>query len=307
MKSTAQSTAQTMPKQVATHLAPAFDVLSADFDAYVKKNDTDRWLVFSDYVLRNKQRKTSTIAFTVVPGGNHFESNIRKVASAAKSDFKSIGIVTDEMLELLGNGSFYTFCFVAVQDQLPQFATIDNARAFIDAAAASLKKSLDVRGHAAAYQSFRALQQEALSKSFNFRLLGDILFISTLAAFIALQLGRRTKVDRFAWCSDRDKLVEAYEGFAYTFLAIAVSEYWQEIERGSSGPMLGANPPHLCTDRAWFDCMTRIPDYFAGAVAGWGLSHELDGLPLKYRQVLGAAAEAQSTMRIIRVGNMADQ
>ena len=64
-----------MPKQVATHLAPAFDVLSADFDAYVKKNDTDRWLVFSDYVLRNKRRKTNTIAFTVVPGGNHFESN----------------------------------------------------------------------------------------------------------------------------------------------------------------------------------------------------------------------------------------
>ena len=294
-----------MPTQVAAHLAPAFDVIGPDLDSYVRQHQTDRWLVFSDYVLRQRQRKTSTIAFTVVPGGNYFEASSRAMVSAARADFKNTSTVSDEMLELLGDSRFYTFCFVAYQDELPQFYTVNNARSFIEAAADSLGRTLDVQGHATRYEKFRALQQEAHSKNFNFRLLGDILFISTLAAYIALQLGRRTKVDRFAWFSDRDRLVEAYGAFAYDFLAIAISEYWQEIEKGSAGAFLGVNPPNLCTDRAWFDCMTRIPDYYAGAVAGWDLSSELDGLPLKYRQVLGVSAQTQQNMRIIRVGNRA--
>lgn len=292
-----------MATQVAAHLAPAFEVLGPDLDAYVRRHQTDRWLVFSDYVWRQKQRKTSTIAFTVVPGGNYLESNVRTVASTARADFKNVRAVSDEMLELLANSRFYTFCFVAFENELPQFNAVSNARAFIDAAVDSLGRSLDVQGHAENYGKLRALQQESRSKNFNFRLLGDILFVSTLAAYIAMQLGRRTEVDRLAWFSDRDTLVEAYGGIASAILSISVSEYWQEIENGRAGPSLGMNPPGLCTDRAWFDCMTRIPDYYAGAVAGWDLSVGIDELPLKYRQVLGISARTQQNMRIIRVGN----
>ncbi len=290
-----------MPMQVAAHLGPPFDVMSPDLDAYVRNHGTDRWLLFSDYVLRQKQRKTSTIAFTLVPGGNYFEPSTRAVISAARADFKDVSTVSHEMLELLADGRLYTFCFVAFQDDLPQFSTVNDARAYIEAALHSLGRTLDIQGHAASYEQFLALQQKARAKNFNFLLLGDILLVSTMAAYIAQQLGRRTKVDRFAWFSDRDKLVEAYGGFAYIALAIALSEYWQEIEKGSAGPFLGVNPPDLCTDRAWFDRMTRVPDHYAGAVAGWDLSSQLDGLPSKYRQVLGVATRCPQNVRIIRI------
>lgn len=292
-----------MPMQVAAHLGPPFDVMSPDLDAYVRNHETDRWLLFSDYVLRQKQRETSTIAFTLMPGGVYFEPSTQAVTSAAQLDFKDASTVSHEMLELLSDSRFYTFCLVAFQDDLPQFSTVNDARAFIEASLHSLERNLDVQGHAASYEKFLVLQQDARSRNFNFRLLGDILLISTLAAYIAQQLGRRTKVDRFAWFSDRDKLVEAYDGFAYAALAIAVSEYWQEIKRGSAGPFLGVNPPEQCTDRAWFDRMTRIPDHYAGAVAGWDLSSKLDGLPEKYRQVLGVATRCPQNVRIIRINS----
>lgn len=306
MSSTPQSTAKSIAAQVATHLAPAFSVLGPDLDAYVRAHQTDRWMVFSDYVWRQKGRKVNTAAFTVVPGGNHFESNVRAVVSAARTDFKNASTVSDEMLELLGDKRFYTFCFVSARDELFQFTTVDGARAFIESAVDILGRALDVRGYAENYEKFRILQQESRSKNFNFRLLGDILFISTLAAHIALQLARRTKVNRFAWFSDRDKFVDAYQGIADAVISVVISEYWQEVEKGSAGPsLIGVARPELCTDRAWFDCMTRIPDYYAGAVAGWDLSSEVHELPLKYRQVLSVSAQSEQNMRIIRVGNKA--
>jgi hypothetical protein len=290
-----------MPMQVATLLGSPFDRISPDLDAYVRNHKTDRWLLFSDYVLRQKQRKTSTITFTLVPGGDYFEPSTRAVINAALADFKNAGIISHEMLELLADSRLCTFCFVAFEDDLPRFSTVNDARTYIRDALHSLGTTLDVQGHAASYDTFVALQQRAQANNFNFLLLGDILLVSTLAAYIAQQLGRRTGLHRFGWFSDRDKLVEAYGGFAYTAFAIAVSEYWQEIEKGSAGPSLGVNPPNQCADRAWFDGMTRVPDHYAGAVAGWDLSNKLDELPTKYRQVLAVAARCQKNVHIVHI------
>ena len=49
--------------------------------------------------------------------------------------------------------------------------------------------------------------------------------------------------------------------------------------------------------------MTRIPDHYAGAVAGWDLSSKRDGLPEKYRQVLGVATRCPQNVRIIRINS----
>src|ERR1700679_728533 len=96
-----------------------FDALSArmedfgpSFAKYVEEYGTDRWLLFSDYVLQHPGRPNDAFIFTVLPAGNYLPALTADFQGIAKKDFKDIQEVSEPMLRLLSDKRLFTFCFV---------------------------------------------------------------------------------------------------------------------------------------------------------------------------------------------------
>lgn len=82
------------------------------FTEYVDRHRTDKWLLFSDYVLGARNRPNEVIALTVVPGGDYWSRLLRDFKKIAKSDFKSGSTVSSSMIELLSDPRLFSFCWL---------------------------------------------------------------------------------------------------------------------------------------------------------------------------------------------------
>lgn len=153
------------------------------FADYVKGHNTSRWMLFSDYVLNQRDRPNDVFAFTLVPGGQHLNTLLAEFSATATHDFKKIHEVSDSMARLLTDKRLVTFCFV-VNPARVITCGVQALRGMLDDTLAMMEKWEDADGHRELIKKFKAMRQKAESRSFNIRLLGDIIVATTLAAFL---------------------------------------------------------------------------------------------------------------------------
>ena len=285
---------------VEARLDQPFQYLRPTLDAFVSGYAATGWIVLSDYVVRQQGRATSAAAFTLMPAMD-FNSVFGTAEKTARCDFKNSDRISDEMCDFITSPLFFTFCFT-FRDNPFIALSAEQVRDMLDASIERMARHRHVPGCEQLHRKLGQLRQEANAKAFNFRLVGDLLFLSTAAAYIGLQVGRRTRLEKFAWFSDRDKIVEAHKEFAMDLFASSVAEYWQELERGSAGPEVGKLDFEDHATRPWYDPVLRVPDHIAGAVAGWNQSAEgIDTLPQKYQQLLRLIATHPNRVQIIKI------
>jgi hypothetical protein len=289
-------------RAIEARLEQPFEHLRPTLDAFVSAHAATGWVVLSDYVVRQQGRAMSAAAFTLMPAID-FNSVYGFAEKTARCDFKDCDRIGSEMCEFITSPLFFTFCFTFLDNPFNALSA-EQVRDMLDASIERMAPHVHVHvpGREHLHKKLRQLRQEANAKAFNFRLVGDLLFLSTAAAYIGLQVGRRTRLEKFGWFSDKDKIVEAHNEIAMDLFASAVADYWQEIEKGSAGPKLGKLDFEDHATRPWYDPMLRIADHIAGAVAGWNQSAEgIDGLSPKYQQILRLIAMHPNRAQIIRI------
>jgi hypothetical protein len=271
------------------------------FSDYVKGHDTSRWMLFSDYVLKDRDRPNDVFAFTLVPGGQHLNSLLAEFSATATHDFKKIREVSDSMARLLTDKRLVTLCFVVSPARVIT-GNVEALRGMLDDTLAMMEKWEDADGHRELINNFKAMRQKAESRSFNIRLLGDIIVATTLAAFLTYLVCKHTKVERVGWFSDRDNITTAHQRIADIFYSVNVSSCCQRLMKGWCGPLLGVNGVAAEGNSLWCDDFLRVPDYFAGAVSAWHIEQNAlsSDLP-KYSQVLLEAVADKPNVHIIKL------
>jgi hypothetical protein len=88
------------------------ECIEPQFANYIQRHGTTRWLMFSDYVLRQRNRPNDVFAFTVVPGGNCLASLTAEFSATARQDFKDVRSVSESMTRLLSDSRLFTVCFI---------------------------------------------------------------------------------------------------------------------------------------------------------------------------------------------------
>ena len=272
------------------------------FADYVKNHDTSRWLLFSDYVLKQPDRPNDVFAFTLMPGGQHLDSLLAEFSATATRDFKKTRTVSDSMTRLLTDKRLVTFCFVLDPARVI-IGNVVNLRGMLDGTLAMMEKWEDAGKHQGLINKFRALRRKAESQSFNIRLLDDIIVATTLAAFVTFMVCKHTNVERIGWFSDRDNITTAHQRIAEVFYSVNVSSCCQRLMKGWSGPpTLGINGAVAGGNPLWCDDFLRVPDYFAGAVSAWHIEQSALSSDLsKYSQVLLEAVADKPNVHIIKL------
>lgn len=297
MRALATDGSQSFANAVAGWLDQPFDHLRPVLDAFIFRHRVKKWIVLSDYVLRQKGRPRSAAAFTLMPAGIYYDLITTLAGKVALADFKRSKKVSAEVGAFITYRRFFTFCFTFQRGPIPSLS-MGEMRSFLDRSIDRMEQvAISDENRQRLHMKLKQLRQESKAKSFNHLLVADLLFMPAVAAYIALQVARRTKVERFGWFSDRDKIVEAHQGLAKDLFAMFLAEFWQEIEKKSSGPGLGMLIPG-----AWYDFMIRVPDHFASAIAGWDLSSaSICTLSQKYQQVIGLVGKNPDRVQIIRL------
>lgn len=274
--------------------------IASRFERYLRSYVTDRWLIFSDYVLGQRNRPNDVFAFTLLPGGQYLSPLMHACQANAKRDFKDIRDVSEPMMDLLRDPRLFTFCFIID----PSRRITQNAaavRGMFDRSIERLSGKPDRALREREIKALRAMRSKAASPGFNVCLFDNILLGATFAAFLTVLISRTCRVSRAAWFSDRDSIVSSYKAFAYFLYAQNVAVLSHRHSPGSSGPSLGVNAPVEEGGTLWCDALLRVPDHFAGMVSAWNFVQDTIPETLKYRQVLQNGIADNSNVSLMRL------
>lgn len=268
---------------------------------YVERYQTDRWLIFSDYVLRQRDRHNDTFAFSIMPGGDYHPGLTEDIARRADRDLKDAREVSEPMRELLVDPRILTFCFI-----LPRKRTLSrNATAslkMIENSLAMMEAWHDRDVHAPIIDRMKKLREKSRSQAFNVGLMDDIILATTLAGFLSVRLCMATPVARIGWFSDRDKITTAHSNIANDFYCVNVSAFCQRLMNGWRGPELLVCAPAAPGSKLWCDAQLRVPDHFAGVVSAWDLgANQIPVASGKYMPVLTEVIADRPNVHLVKL------
>jgi hypothetical protein len=274
--------------------------IQSQFDRYVRSYTTDRWLIFSDYVLGQRERPNDVFAFTLMPGGDYFTGAMGALKAKAKRDFKDVKDVSEPMMELLRDPRLFSFCFIVD----PSKRVTQNAAkicGMLERSIERLKSKADSNLRERDIKTLRAVRAKAASQGFNVRLFDNIVLSAAFAAFLTVLVCRIRIATRVGWFSDRDSIVSAHKAFAHYVYASNVVVFSERKLNGWSGPLLGVNSPVEPGGKLWCEAAIRVPDHLAGVVSAWNLAQHTIPEARKYRQIFLEGIADNPNIQLMRL------
>ncbi|MDP1557561.1 MAG: hypothetical protein Q8K59_01210 [Nitrosomonas sp.] len=255
--------------------------LLQDFRNYIKLNNHDKFVIYSDYCLGNKEKSNNVASFTVAPAWTVFPEIVNKIQNAIPVDIKDHRVISRETIELLRDKSFFHINFI-INDttglilrrhktgQDVALKGIDESINMIEGWIVNQPEGIDKFQEQK--NRFLHWRRELQKKSPNLQLFKHIVLISLLAGYIAHMLTIEAKADIVAWFPDRDEITEAYNSVAFDLFEI--NHYGLCEYKGVDGSItkLGLGVKDEGSNKQWYDHLIRIPDHLAGTLSSWSMS-----------------------------------
>lgn len=268
--------------------------LLQDFKNYLKLNNHDKFVIYSDYCLEDKSKPNKIASFTVAPAWTAFPAIINKIQIAIPNDIKNRSFISDETIELLQDKSFFHINFILKEtaglisrkdmtDQEVALKSLGEVIKIIEGWIVNQPEGEDkFREQINRFINWR---RELQKKSPNLKLYRHIVLISLLASYIAHMLTVEAKADTVIWFADRDKITEAYSSVAFDLFEM--NHYGLCDYKGVDGSIteLGLGIKDEGSNELWYDPLIRIPDYLAGTLSSWNMSAN-DVSKSKHAQIL---------------------
>jgi hypothetical protein len=239
---------------------------------FLAKNSTDYWIIASDYVIGDKDRRHDSLCYTIYPlFQDHPLKPWAEIPTLIAEDLKSTSQIDDRIIACLRDASRFSFCFI-LPKRRHLFKNLTHARQNIDDSIVIMQGWKDADTHLDLIRRMGRLRQSAKSKAFNTKLLSDIMIVSTIAAVLAYYLTKLTQPRIISWFSDRDDIISAYSKVAHDLFAINHSAMCREQGVPYSNVKIGLGDPRpdpRAPSRSWYDALVRVPDFLAGTLAAF--------------------------------------
>lgn len=194
--------------------------------AFARQRGVTKWIIATDFCIRDKSRPNDSFAFVIFPAGQKLEETNKMLAGLPARDLKDVKRIPPSLERILRKGRVFTFSFVA--DCFRRlFLSPDVARRSIDDTIAMMEKWENARACENIIAKVRAMRTEANKANLNTRLLEDIIVTTAIVSYIVMLLCRYSLAELIAWAPDRDKITESHRGIASTMFAVNVSALCQ--------------------------------------------------------------------------------
>jgi hypothetical protein len=280
--------------------------LGREFDEYLRTFQTNRWIIFSDYVLGDKTRPNDVYAFSIVPGGVYLDPVFDCIRSTVGGDIKSKKSVNAEFLRLLIDPRLFTFCFTVDRSGLLSRNRIEIAQS-LKSDIKSMEAWENAGGLRPTISRFKSVARNMLSPSFNRKLFDQTMVSAALASVLTYQIWLKTAAERVGWFSDRDAITTGNSRIATDIYSLSVNDLCRTRSNNEPGPALGVIDHPSGSEKMWCDSMLRIPDHFAGAISVWDMKKNMihSELP-KYLQMIQEAIAGNNRVQIAQLSARID-
>lgn len=241
----------------------------------------DKWLLFSDYCLDDKNKANDVMTFVLMP----FESEEKflemqeQIKSMQPSDIKKTDTINKDFLLYLKNESVLTFSFVLNarkhffgQSHSQRVQNIKATLQIIRDCYEGWKKTADNNEiqeyYDDAIRKFNRELAQLNGKNSNIKLLNDILITAFLGAYVSVKVLEKLPIEIFGWFSDRDKVISGKDN-----IIVPIFNFYQHN-------MLGVRQFQFCTFtpndkiKPFYDDFNRIADVVVGAIADYNMKED---------------------------------
>jgi len=243
--------------------------------------DNAEWYVISDYCFEDREKKNDVASFSVLLNHDKLKNIKEYINSFTPKDIKSTRTVSPAFLQYVNSPVIFTFTFVLDRSSklLRDYAEKDNMQSFLPEFHNFVKiiesnSSFEKGFVESVLRRAKQFHESFKTKNFNARLSRQIYLVATFASLIFLYLNKVKKPSHIAWVSDRDALVDKYDGFVYDLAYFMfLAEYSQDTSVREGAKPLRIDKPHFIfplpakSGSNEYDELIRIPDYLAGTLA----------------------------------------
>ena len=107
------------PDDIFQHLGVTLSsAVEPDFHRFINRTRCKKWLVASDFVIRDDTRHNHVLVYTVSPYDQDLEKIKEEIKAAAKTDIKKIRTVDEKALIYMGSEDLFSFCFIPSRDRV---------------------------------------------------------------------------------------------------------------------------------------------------------------------------------------------
>lgn len=248
-------------------------VLFSDF--FRKNGDVSKWMIFSDYVLNDKNKSNDVITFSILPYAGDFYKLGDKIKKLSFKDVKNLKRVNAGFLEFINESEILNISVVLDKNMvLDPFNEREALKTCYKAALNQVDYWIENEGQNENYlrlkKAYNIMLDEVSRKGVNLRNIRNIEIVSNLIAYITFQVCLSSKVDIIGWFSDRDSMLTHKNGkfsmpvifdLAYNLFHVLMSSKDENyVEKFVFGL------PEQ-TGNLWYDSFNRIPDLIAATLA----------------------------------------
>ena len=266
-----------------------------DFRRFIDRTRCKKWLVASDFAIRDNTRHNDVFVYTVSPYDQDLEKIKAEIKAAAKTDIKKIRTVDEKALIYMGSESLFSFCFIPSRNRALIPSAAEARRAIGEVIWEATTRGFDS-------ETVRRLKVFQNQGNFNLKLLGDIVLASSFATFITYLLLKTGRVQGVSWMPDRDSITTCGDFIARDLYGINL----QSLCLNNSVDSYSTAKLVVCASEPgsdqWFDEVIRIPDYIAGTIAAWNIKdNKIIADHPKFMQVLERVIADNRNIPIVQI------
>lgn len=246
-----------------------------------RNSGNDKWLLFSDYCLDDKNKANDVMTFVLMPfeSEEKFLEMQKQIKTLQPSDIKKTDTVNKDFLLYLKNESVLTFSFVFNdrkyffgESQSQRVQNIKDTLQIIRDCYEGWKITTDNNEiqeyYDDAIKKFNRELTQLNGKNPNIKLLNDILITAFLGAYVSVKVLEKLPIEIFGWFSDRDKVISGKDN-----IIVPIFNFYQHN-------MLSGHQFQFCTftpnDRVkpFYDDFNRIADVVVGTIADYNIEED---------------------------------
>lgn len=274
-------------------------------------NDIKSWYLMSDYCLEDTQKYNDVFSFTLLLNIDEIKNLKDYIKLHAPTDLKKTKNITEGIIEFINSSAVYHFSIIIPRSEKLLSGLCDKARftALLTWMTDIVENSKTVHPQRSDFfndmlKRLKLIKTEMLKTSFNEKLMRKIFISGFLGAQIIRMLRKHSDPTHIAWISDRDAIVDTYDGFAFDNMY-----FWYEILAiNEKFPFSDLQIYYIEPEKVgknFYDELIRIPDFIAGTLASIDCTSTVnfDDLQDKHKIILHQAftnSANQATIRIQR-------
>nr|WP_315203576.1 hypothetical protein [uncultured Flavobacterium sp.] len=237
------------------------------------------WYLVSDYCIDDKNKLNDVFSFSLLLNHDNIHNIKDFLKTSAPKDLKNAKDISDSFLSYVNCPIGYHFSFVIPRESklLKSYYSKERIIYELDYLNKTLEHSKPhyhkelVDYYIEVQKAIKQINIEALRATFNENLMRKILLTGIFGGAIMYLLKINSSPTKVMWISDRDAIIDKYDGFAYDWM-FSMYNLLPTDKHLSKEPFEFIFNPSEASGHNFFDELIRIPDYLAGTLASMDLN-----------------------------------